>query len=65
MILEIAVITRHQAVQAVALAVGIPAHHGTRAHLGIQTQQTGAAIGDFEDGVKNHYVKISKININL
>ena len=45
MILEIAVTTRHQVVQAVALAVGIPAHHGTQAHLGIQAQQTGAVTG--------------------
>ena len=65
MILEIAVTTRHQAVQAVVQAVGIPAHHGTRVHLGIQAQQIGAVIGNFGEMVKNHYVKISKININL
>ena len=45
MILEIAVTTRHQAVQAVVLAVGIPARHGTQVHLGIQTQQTGVVTG--------------------
>lgn len=45
MILEIAVTMRKQAVQAVVLAVGIPAHHRTQDHLGIQVQQTGVVTG--------------------
>lgn len=45
MILEIVVTMRHQAV---AQAVGILAHHGTQARLGIQDQQIGAVIGSIK-----------------